>query len=119
MLVKFKDQFGTDVEAFFALSKYASSNREAIQMYEFFRDDGGQWYEPYAMITKNLPYDLPTPKIHGFYCFIDINNCPWAERVLLDNGIGFPTGEIRTSGFCQYPIFFIFTANLKKFRCEL
>ena len=118
MVVKFKDQFGVDTECFFKLKKYASGDREAIEMYELFRDDGGEWVEPYAMITKNLPYDLPEPKIHGFYCFIDINNCPWVERVLLDNGIGIPTGQFRTCGFCQYPIWFIFKSVLQRYRYE-
>ena len=119
MVVKFKDDFGVETEAFFKLKKYTEGGREAIQMYELIRDDGGEMVEPYAMLTVNLPeYDLPKNKIHGFYCFIDINNCPWAERLLFDNGIGIPTGHYRTSGFVHYPIWFIFTSVLKRYRYE-
>lgn len=120
MVVKFENH-GEQVQAFFKLFYYVGKeNRECIQMYSIQRDDGGEWVEPYATITVNLPqYDLPPKKLHGFYCFIDTNNCPFIEQILLDTGIGIPTGEFRTSGFYSYPIYFIFTANLKKYRCEL
>lgn len=120
MVVKFKDRFGEEIEAYFALKNYADKNRECIQMYQVMRDDGGIWSEPYATITVNLPeYKLPASKLHGFYTFIDTNNCPFAEQLLLDSGIGIPTGEEAWSGYCSYPVFFIFSANLKKYRCEL
>lgn len=113
MLTKI-ESYGKEVKLYFRLKKYAEGDREAIQAYEF-TDDGES--QPYAMITVNFPnYPLPEPKIHGFYCFIDTNNCPWAYQMLLDTGIGIPTGDFRTSYFCSYPVFFIFTANLKKYR---
>lgn len=120
MVAKFTDRFGNDEEIFFKLLKYEEGGRYAIQAWSINRDDGGQWSEPYAMITVNLPhYELPEPKVHGFYAFIDTNNCPWAEQVLFDTGIGIPTGKFRSSGFCNYPIYFIFVSNLKKYRCEI
>ena len=120
MVAKFTDRFGNDEEIFFVLRNYEVGGREAIQAWSIRKDDGGIWKEPYANITVNLPeYELPEPKVHGFYAFIDTNNCPWAEQVLFDTGIGIPTGKFRTSGYCNYPIYFIFTANLKKYRCEI
>lgn len=117
MVAKFTDRFGNDEEIFFKLLKYEEGGRYAIQAWSINRDDGGEWSEPYAMITVNFPnYPLPEPKIHGFYCFLDTNNCPWAYQMLLDTGIGIPTGDFRQSCFCSYPVFFIFTANLKKYR---
>lgn len=120
MIVKFKN-YGEEVHAFFKVFEYVGKEkRKCIQMYSIQRDDGGEWVEPYATITVNLPeYELPEPKLHGFYCFIDTNNCPWAEKLLLDTGIGINTGMSAFSGFCSYPVFFIFTANIKKYRCEL
>ena len=111
---------GEEIKLFFRLNKYSCNNRYQIQAYQYIKDDGGEVSVPYAPLTVNLPWsELPEPKLHGFYCFIDTNNCPWAEQLLLDNGIGIPTGEWQTSGFCNYPVFFIFTANLKKYRGEL
>ena len=68
---------------------------------------------PYADLTVNIE-TLPDD-----HAAVDTNNCPWVEQVLFDTGIGIPTGKYRASGFCNYPIYFIFTANLKKYRCEI
>lgn len=120
MTIKFQNRFGNDEEIFFKLKEYSEGERKAIQAFSICRDDGGLCVEPYAMATVNLPeFPLPEPKLHGFYCFLDVNNFPEIESILMEHGIGIHTGMFRTSGFCQYPIYFIFTANLKKYRCEL
>ena len=109
--------YGEEISLFFKLRKYSCNDRYQIQAYEYIKDDGGETSYPYASITVNLPFsELPEPKLHGFYCFIDTNNCPWAEQLLLDTGIGIPTGQWQTSGFCNYPVYFIFTSNLRKYK---
>lgn len=35
--------------------------------------------------------------------FVDTNNCPFAERFLVDNHLATPTGRLGLSGFCVYP----------------
>lgn len=57
--------------------------------------------ELYADITVNLNH----PCASSEYAFIDINNCPWAEAMILEMGIGQPTGITERSGFCTYPLY--------------
>ncbi len=52
------------------------------------------------VISKNLDGEPCAPDC----CYIDTNNCPWAEKFLLDNAIGQPVG-IGFSGFCIYPCY--------------
>lgn len=121
MIVKFKDIFGEEHDGFFRLTKYTVNNRPAIQLYTICETKSGEKYsEPYANITVNLPdYSLPERNENGFYVFLDNNNFPQGGKILLDNRIGMPTGDFRTSGYCNYEIWYIFEANLKAYRCEL
>ena len=34
---------------------------------------------------------------------VDVNNFPWAIRVIEDYGLGKPTGMVRESNWCRYP----------------
>ena len=57
--------------------------------------------ETVAVITVNLQ--------HGFagdeYQYVDTNNCPWAEKFLVDNKLAEPVGFSTPSGFCDYPLY--------------
>lgn len=59
--------------------------------------------QDYATISVNLDHPLQ----NEFSCFIDTNNCPWAERLLKEMKVGQPTGIYVESGFCEYPLYFI------------
>lgn len=37
--------------------------------------------------------------------FIDTNNSPWAEELVMELGIALPTGSSGISGFCVYPLY--------------
>ena len=52
-------------------------------------------------ITVNLGHPLQTEH----YAFVDVNDSPWAEAMLLDMGVAKPTGITVESGFCRYPLY--------------
>lgn len=83
-----------NVELSFA--RYQNNNRLALQAYN---DEDG----PIATISVNLPSEKISDPDHEF--FVDVNNCPWAEDFLQENGIAVPTYMIGFSGFCAYPLF--------------
>jgi hypothetical protein len=59
--------------------------------------------ECFAVLTVNLDsFNLNGDKE---YAFIDTNNCPWAEKFLVDNNIAEPTQIIVPQGFCMYPLY--------------
>lgn len=57
---------------------------------------------PFATITVNL-----MGKFQSFSrAYIDTNNCPWAPKFLVDNGIALPVQNATSrSGYCIYPLF--------------
>lgn len=58
--------------------------------------------EIYAVVSKNLPYDMPNDE----KCvFLDENNITGIGEWLEKNGYGTLTGNFGTSGYCVYPEF--------------
>lgn len=49
------------------------------------------------------------------YSFIDVNNCPFAEKLVKDLGIGEPTGINVISGYVSYPLYRFDRERLKAF----
>ena len=39
------------------------------------------------------------------HAFVDTNNCPWAEKFLIENKIATPMGIYGHSGYCRYPLY--------------
>jgi hypothetical protein len=74
---------------------------------ENYRDNGSlaivamEGNEEFAVITVNLPYS----EADETHAYIDTNNCPWAEKMLTENGFAKPTGDYGFSGWCQYPLY--------------
>lgn len=61
-----------------------------------------EFFEPFCDVTVNLPNaELSSDNL----VFLDVNNAPWLEQFMFDNGFGSPTGYFRTSGFCNYPLY--------------
>lgn len=60
------------------------------------------------VITVNLNSRFQSDSL----AFIDINNHPLAERFIRDNGLGVQMGVTERSGFCQYPLYTIFTKSI-------
>lgn len=77
----------TEVKVELQLTQYANNKRPALQLW---CEDG-----PYATLSVNLPKE----KCGADQFYVDTNNCPWAQRFLLDNGIAEPTGEIACSAY--------------------
>lgn len=54
---------------------------------------------PFATLSVWLDYLMPD-------CFyVDVNNCPDAEKFLVSNSIAKPLRRNRQSGFCTYPLY--------------
>ena len=80
----------SEYEVSLIVSKYYDDENTALSLWS---DKVG----PVAMLTVNLE------DLEDEFAYIDTNNCPWAEALLTQNGLGEPTGEIRRSGYCVYP----------------
>lgn len=93
---QYTNRWGRTIEAYFAKSAYAMDNSLAIVMYG---NEDGYW-EPYATVTVNLQY--PVDKN---VAFVDENNLPGIGKWLEENGIAEPTGIVRQSGYCTYPLY--------------
>ena len=57
--------------------------------------------EPFTILTVNLCDGVANKE----YQYVDTNNNPWAEEFIKKNNLGWPTGIIGFSGFCQYPLY--------------
>lgn len=62
-------------------------------------DPEDEAWEPYSDLTVGLDYLMP-----GF-AFVDTNNLECAEEFIKKYHLGKPTGTVRRSGFCQYPLY--------------
>jgi len=90
-MYKVETEFGT-YNVSIETSTYYCGDNLAISL---ITEDG----EPFAILSVNLPeWTLPKDK-----AFVDTNNCPWAEKFIVDNKLGRPTGITGTSGYCVYP----------------
>lgn len=49
-----------------------------------------------------------------FTTYVDTNNNPWAEEFLQKNGIGIKTSFTKASGYCEYPLYAINPAYVRK-----
>jgi len=74
--------------------KMYGNNHVAIQL---FCEEG-----PLATLTTNI-YGIENYPEN--YSCIDTNNCPWGEDLVAELGIGKPTGNYLSSGFCMYPVY--------------
>ena len=46
--------------------------------------------------------------LQGNHIAVDTNNMPEAEKFILDNNLGKPTGQFVASGYCVYPVYEMF-----------
>ena len=81
-------------------TEYSYNGRLAIELVE---KDGF----PFATLTVNIVPSVldEMDDIPNDVAFVDINNCPWAEKFIRDNNLGRPTGVYGHSGFCVYPLY--------------
>ena len=87
-------EYETYNDCIFELNRYTNNDHVAVEIY---CEEG-----PLASITTNIPgielYDRN-------YSCVDTNNCPWAEELIEELGIGEPIGISLRSGFCTYPVY--------------
>lgn len=96
MITHLKTQYG-EYEITLHPTTYAEGNNLAIQMMCW--DEEWESEEPFAMLTVNLD-----GKRRPNEAFVDVNNCPWAMRFIEEYELGEWNGEMRSSGFCIYPL---------------
>lgn len=84
---------------------YRSNGNIALMVYRKGHKDD------YDIITVNIPDSMVSGSEE--YVHLDTNNYPWAERFVMETGIGEDTGYRTQSGFCSYPLYFI---NLELFK---
>ena len=67
---------------------------------------------PIAKLTTNI---VPLPKP---YAFLDTNNCPGAEELVVRLGIAKDRGARVRSGFCVYPLYEFDLKKLEEYVME-
>ena len=86
---------------YFTIHKYWYNGRTAIKI-RAKEKLSEEFFEPFCDVTVNLPNaELSSDNL----IFLDVNNAPWLEQFMIDNGFGMPTGRFRTSGFVNYPLY--------------
>lgn len=88
------DMFYKKGAFFLEKSEYKAGNNLAIKSYS----DSGEFY---GLITVNLPNE----ELGKDEAFLDTNNLPDIDKVIIESGVGVPTGDYGYSGFCEYPKF--------------
>ena len=83
------------------VESYRNNGHLALLMYPEGDDYG-------YVITTNLNSPLQSDTL----AFLDTNNFPGIEKFITRNHIGVSMGVSERSGFCQYPLFHIFTDAL-------
>lgn len=117
MIFEFKDFFtGKIHQGFFKFGRYEEGKRIAIQIFAKEKENPQDFFQPFCFVTVNLPNHEITNK--DFFGYIDVNNAPWLEGFLSENGFGLPTQRFATSGFCNYPEYFFDIKKMKYYRLE-
>jgi len=62
--------------------------------------------------TEVISVNLQDPIQSSSLAYLDTNNQPGIEDFIQKNGLGLPMGITTQSGFCQYPLYTIFTDAL-------
>ena len=89
------DEDGDSIKVAPIAMKYADNKTLAVYLYT-------EDMEPYADITVNIENGIADYEM----AYVDVNNFPWAEAFIKENGIGKPMGVVGRSGFCTYPLYF-------------
>lgn len=83
-------------EGEYYIERTSYSDRERLAVCAYTKD-----LEPIGSLTVNLEkYEVAEDE-----AFLDVNNLPGIETVLVRNGLGKLTGDTGYSGFCAYPKF--------------
>lgn len=85
------------------------SGEEEVMLYKAEYKNGGMYLglvceeEGYIMPYADLTVWLE-PTV-GNAAYVDTNNLPFAEEFIEENHLGEPTGLMRWSGYCRYPLY--------------
>lgn len=89
--------YATYPDCFFNIEKYQADESLALQIFNMI--DG-----PIATMTVCLDGQRAIKPKEG-QAYIDTNNCPWAESLIEELGIGENTEIMGFSGYCMYPLY--------------
>lgn len=103
------NSFGKEYNVEVYRSAYTENNTPAVMLVT---DEG----EPFAILTVNIE-DSNNLERFGYKdaAFVDVNNCPWAESFLTENGLAKPLGLHGVSGYCEYPLYRFFLDRIKEY----
>lgn len=104
--VEYRTQWGSIEKLYFHLAIYDYD--KSIGVITTTYNDLYHMDEPFGNVTVCLDCH---PKKNRAY--IDINNLPGIDELLIKNGIAKPTGNVRQSGFVSYPEFEFSTSFLR------
>ena len=100
-----KTRWGDYPNCILKQAQYTTNNHIAISIVSL--EEG-----PFSNLTVNLDDTKRYPENYGF---VDTNNFPEAESLILQLGIGEETGIIGGSGFCLYPLYKFDYDAIKKY----
>lgn len=92
---------GKTMLGYFTIHKYWYNRRTCLKI-RAKEKLSGEFFSPWCTVSVNFP--LAELKSNNLI-FLDVNNNPWLEKFMTDNGFGMPTGLFRTSGFVNYPLY--------------
>ena len=116
MIVKFTNPWnGKQMDGVFVIDRYFVNKRVAIRLWAKEHNNEDDIFSPFTSVTVNLPQ----AKMDSTNAvFLDVNNAPWLEGFMMENGFGYPTGRFRTSGFCNYPEYLLNLKSIKLYAME-
>lgn len=89
--------FGKEYRVKLVLNKYKAFGSLYIGL--VYWDEEDELWEPFDELTVGLDFLMPG------YAFVNTNHIPDAEEFIQKYHLGKPTGTIKKSGFCQYPLY--------------
>lgn len=102
---KVETDFGT-YEVELGVSEYLNNGSLAIELID--AEERG----PFAILTVNIEEKGADKET----AYVDINDCPWAQKFIEDNELGEFTGKYGRSGFCVYPLYKFNLNKIKEVR---
>lgn len=90
------ESFGKEYDVTLRAAEYVDGGTAIILDY---MDEDYHCLMPFATLTVNLG------RQNYGYAYVDINNCPWAENFIQENGLGEFAGKWCSSGFCAFPLY--------------
>lgn len=91
--MRIKTTFGIYEDGYLRVSRYLADN--SLYVAAWSHNDGA---------LASLTVCLGDMTLAENESYVDVNNFPEVLELIADLNLGVPTGEVRQSGFCTYPV---------------